>query len=107
MAFNATFNTISVISVAVSFIGGGNRSTRKHTQYGNECYDCRRGNEKAAEQMMVPQQAIRFKTLKITCICLNSCGVRSPIHNLSMQRKTSGKATPASIYMLKFSCSSF
>ena len=35
-----------------------------HRQYGNECYDCRRGNEKATEQMMVPQQAIRFKTLK-------------------------------------------
>ena len=58
-----------------------------HRQYGNECYDCRRGNEKGAEQMMVPQQAIRFKTLKITCICLNSCEVRSPIHNLSMQSR--------------------
>ena len=26
MVFNTTFNNISVISVAVSFIGGGNRS---------------------------------------------------------------------------------
>ena len=29
MVFNATFNNISVISVAVSFIGGENESTRR------------------------------------------------------------------------------
>jgi len=29
MVFNATFNNISVNIVAVSFIGGGNRSTRR------------------------------------------------------------------------------
>jgi len=29
MVFNATFNNISVIIVAVSFIGGGNRSARR------------------------------------------------------------------------------
>jgi hypothetical protein len=29
MVFDATFNNISVISLAVSFIGGGNQSTRR------------------------------------------------------------------------------
>jgi hypothetical protein len=32
MVFNATFNNISVIIVAVSFIGGGNQSTREKTR---------------------------------------------------------------------------
>ena len=34
MVFNATFNNISVITyiVAVSFIGGGNRSTQRNSQ---------------------------------------------------------------------------
>ena len=33
MKFNATFNNISVISLTVSFIGGGNRSTGRKLQY--------------------------------------------------------------------------
>jgi len=29
MVFNTTFNNISVISCGISFLGGGNRSTRR------------------------------------------------------------------------------